>query len=354
MSRHGSALVQTARLHLTGRREVPLRRGVATSRPELAGRAVSLQSLAGGRCSGRDELQGHTVVAPPLAGRRRPVLEHVPLVAAATGAVIFGPGQDQLEVPLGLHVTLDVGEEAGPPGTAVELHLGREQRQLASRAYELSLVFLFIEGAGEGPFRPFVAQHLELLRRQQPLPLLLGPLDLSSFPALAMSPPRIRVPAAATAVAPRQPIKKPRLFMVSGSERSYPSSSNSVQPRAQVPGPRRSTPPARAQGDRRNGERVPRSGRESGSAVACCRGEHPARATNGGRVRSNEIRPLATPNADRRSRRYWVEAGRTTSPATRNSSDARNLTSQSRKMRRTRSGRPRKLLASPRLSTLSP
>ena len=50
------------------------------------------------------------------------------LVAAAAPAVVFGPGDDQFEVHLGLDRIGQGLPEAGPAGAAVVLRLGAEQR----------------------------------------------------------------------------------------------------------------------------------------------------------------------------------------------------------------------------------
>jgi hypothetical protein len=48
----------------------------------------------------RNEAQSHTVVAPPLAGGGRTVVEDVTLMAAATDTVIFRSWNYELEVGL--------------------------------------------------------------------------------------------------------------------------------------------------------------------------------------------------------------------------------------------------------------
>ena len=79
-----------------------------------------LSSLLGG------EGQRNSVVAVALAGRARTVTEDVTLMAAAAAAVVFGPGDDQFEVHLGLDRIGQRLPEAGPAGTAVVLRLGAE------------------------------------------------------------------------------------------------------------------------------------------------------------------------------------------------------------------------------------
>ena len=59
------------------------------------------QKLVLSSLSGRKG-QCHPVVAVALAGRARAVTEDVTLMAAAAAAVVFGPGDDQFEVHLGL------------------------------------------------------------------------------------------------------------------------------------------------------------------------------------------------------------------------------------------------------------
>src|SRR5712692_8173206 len=84
----------------------------------------------------RDELQRHAVVAPPLSGGRRTVVEHVTLVPAAAYAVIFGSWEDQPVVPFRAHTPVDRLVKARPARAAVELGGRAEKRKMASRAHE--------------------------------------------------------------------------------------------------------------------------------------------------------------------------------------------------------------------------
>src|SRR6185503_13624913 len=63
--------------------------------------------------------------------------------------------------------------ETRPTRAAVEFRLRGEQLEVAARATEGALAVLVIERAREGAFSGFLAQHLELVRRQQLLPFVL-------------------------------------------------------------------------------------------------------------------------------------------------------------------------------------
>src|SRR5690606_31097124 len=123
------------------------------------------------------ELEGEPVVAPPLPGRLGAVVEYVPLVPAAAGAVVLGARPDQLEVALGVHVPLDRADEAGPAGPALELVVGAEEGEVAGRADECPGALLLVQLAGARRLRRLLEQHLVALLREDLPPLLLRPVD---------------------------------------------------------------------------------------------------------------------------------------------------------------------------------
>src|SRR5262249_40787391 len=68
------------------------------------------------------EFQGRGVHAVALAGRRGPVVEDVPQMAAAVLAVHFGPGHEEAAVRLGVDaVVRERLPEARPAGAGIEL-----------------------------------------------------------------------------------------------------------------------------------------------------------------------------------------------------------------------------------------
>src|SRR5215204_1407997 len=125
-----------------------------------------------------DELEREPVVAPALSGRARTVVEHGALMSATPHAVIFSTRDDQPVVAVGAHTPGDRLVEAGPPGAAVELRPGVEQRQLAGGADEGAAALFLVERAREGALRPLFEQHRIRLRREQLAPLGLGLLEL--------------------------------------------------------------------------------------------------------------------------------------------------------------------------------
>src|SRR5438477_2228591 len=126
----------------------------------------------------RDKLQRHAVVAVALARGLRAVVEHVPLVALAARAMVFGARQDEAEVGLALDAPGNHREEARPSRAALVLHLGGEERQVAAGAGEKTLALLVVERARAGALGRLVAQHRVGLRRQALLPLVVGELQL--------------------------------------------------------------------------------------------------------------------------------------------------------------------------------
>ena len=67
-------------------------------------------------------------------GRRRAVIEDVPLVPFATGAMVFGSPENQLVVGPGFQPSFDRGVKARPAGAAFIFHFGGEQGEVAPRA----------------------------------------------------------------------------------------------------------------------------------------------------------------------------------------------------------------------------
>jgi hypothetical protein len=73
-----------------------------------------------------DELQRDAIVAPAFSGWLRAVVENVAVVAGATGTVILGARQDELEIRAGAEYSGNGREKARPAGAALVFHGGRE------------------------------------------------------------------------------------------------------------------------------------------------------------------------------------------------------------------------------------
>src|SRR5450755_3729228 len=121
-----------------------------------------MQVVALGLASRWNEPERHAVVAPALAGRRRPVIKDMSLMPAAARAVILGPRQDKLEVLLGREMTRNAGKKARPAGAAIELHLRGKQRQRTTCADEHPRPLFVVERTRERPFGALLAQHRKL------------------------------------------------------------------------------------------------------------------------------------------------------------------------------------------------
>jgi hypothetical protein len=85
----------------------------------------------------------------------------MPLMAAATPAVIFSARNQQPEVLAGPNGVVQGLPKAGPPGAAVEFGCGGKQRQLAASTKILTAALLLVEGTAEGLLSAMLAQHLE-------------------------------------------------------------------------------------------------------------------------------------------------------------------------------------------------
>src|SRR6266516_1832931 len=136
-----------------------------TTRPrrsfERATRAERLRLRARRRAG--LEFQRGSVHAVALSGRLRAVVEDVAEMAAAAAAMHFGSRKDEAVIVRSADRVLDRREEARPPGAAVELGFGAEQRQIASGAGKNAGAVLVVERARIRPFRPVLPQHPELL-----------------------------------------------------------------------------------------------------------------------------------------------------------------------------------------------
>src|SRR5690606_26110244 len=117
------------------------------------------------------EAQRRPVVAVALPGRPRPVVEHMPLVPQAAGAVILGARDAEAVVRLRPDIGGDDVVEARPAGAALVLPLRSEQRQRAAPADIGPAPVLVIERARPRPLGRLVAQHVIAGPRQPRPPL---------------------------------------------------------------------------------------------------------------------------------------------------------------------------------------
>src|ERR1700747_1832173 len=95
-------------------------------------------------------------------------------MSAAAMAMHFGTRNHQTQIVRGADGSLDRCCEARPSGPAVEFGVGLEQCEIAARAVKHTSAMFVIKRAAKGPLGPMLAQHAELFRRQEPLPLRLG------------------------------------------------------------------------------------------------------------------------------------------------------------------------------------
>lgn len=120
------------------------------------------------------KLQTHAIDTMPLIRRGRVPfpLEHMAQMAAALGANDLRPGHAEGAIRMPRHGAGDAVEVGGPAAAALELVAGLVQRRVAGQAVVRArgrhvLVVL----AREGRLRALLADHPELLRREDGLPL---------------------------------------------------------------------------------------------------------------------------------------------------------------------------------------
>src|SRR5579884_442801 len=121
----------------------------------------------------RLELQGDGVDAVAQAGGlARTVLEDVAEVRAAVFAGHFGAVHEERVVFMILDVLrVDGPVEAGPAAAGIELVFGGEEFVAAGGAMVHPRLVVVVERPAEGAFRPLLAHHAVLLRRQLFLPV---------------------------------------------------------------------------------------------------------------------------------------------------------------------------------------
>src|SRR5262245_59836176 len=93
-------------------------------------------------------------------------------MAAAAAAMHLLAHHAEGELGVLLHRVLDRRVEARPARVAIELSLGGEEQQIAAGADEGPFALLLVQGTGEGTLGVRLAQHGELLGREQLAPFL--------------------------------------------------------------------------------------------------------------------------------------------------------------------------------------
>ena len=112
------------------------------------------------------------------AGRLGAVVEDVAEMTAAAPAMHLGANHAVAAIDGLADIALDRGIEARPARAALELGLGRKQRQVAAGAGENALAVLLQQRTGAGPLGAMIAQDLILLRCELGTPLGLRLCDL--------------------------------------------------------------------------------------------------------------------------------------------------------------------------------
>src|SRR5688500_11377610 len=110
--------------------------------------------------------------------RSSDLVEDVALVSAAADAVVLDPLHEELAVGLGAEAAGDEVVEARPPGAALVLGLGLEERQRAAGAYIRARALLAVERARARTLGAFLAQHRERLGREALPPFFVGEVPL--------------------------------------------------------------------------------------------------------------------------------------------------------------------------------
>src|SRR5919108_791126 len=102
-------------------------------------------------------------------------------MAPAVGAMHFHARHAVRAIRRGRNGAGQRPEEAGPARAALVLGARLEQRMAAGRAAVFAGALLVVERAGAGAFGAMLAQHAELLGREQAAPLGVGFLDREVF-----------------------------------------------------------------------------------------------------------------------------------------------------------------------------
>src|SRR6516162_6430938 len=122
----------------------------------------------------RLEIHRHAIDAVAQMGRRRPVLENMAEMAAATAAMHLGANHAVARIRRGLHCSGLRIVEGRPTSAALELGFGDEQLLLAAGAIEGAGALFVIECAAPRPFGALLAHDVVLLRSEDFAPFRFG------------------------------------------------------------------------------------------------------------------------------------------------------------------------------------
>lgn len=100
-----------------------------------------------------------------FAGRLRAVIEDMPQMSTAIGAVHFGAGYANLVVNRGSDSSGFGTPECGPAGAAFILRFGRIKQVVTTRAVILARALFVIQRRSEATLRARFAQDVKLLAR---------------------------------------------------------------------------------------------------------------------------------------------------------------------------------------------
>src|SRR4051812_31696554 len=119
----------------------------------------------------RLELQRDAVHAIPLAGRRRTVRKQMAEMSTAAGAVDLHARHAVAAIGGGSDRAVDRTIETRPAGPALVLRAGSKERPAAAGATKRAGPLLLQQRTAAAVFGAMLAQHRELLGRQQRLPV---------------------------------------------------------------------------------------------------------------------------------------------------------------------------------------
>src|SRR5579863_5324300 len=109
------------------------------------------------------KIERHAVHAIALAGRRRPIVENMAQMPAATAAMHLGANHEKAAVARRFDRAVERRREARPAGAAVEFGAGVEQLLTAAGAMIDPGTVLLVERAGSGALGAVLAQDAILL-----------------------------------------------------------------------------------------------------------------------------------------------------------------------------------------------
>src|SRR5262249_350058 len=137
--------------------------------------ADMISSRCGAILGGRHEFQCRAVDAVTKTRRFRAVLEDMPLVAFATGAMDFCAGENQFEVGVSLdYFRIDRLPEARPSSATVKLVLRGIGRKITAGTVVRAGFLVGMQVVHKRPFGRFMPQDLISLRCQQFLPFVIS------------------------------------------------------------------------------------------------------------------------------------------------------------------------------------